>query len=149
MRTSKVRKSSGSSYVTILGLSSMCHSHNELRYWEGKSFKFPTPIDSRMRVGDHVYLFWGDDELYGRGIIEDIGDKDAKLLRPVRVHIIAARPGIKVREEISSSRSSITRFGSTLLPKMLFARASTSGHFTRFDFIRGLLARSLRVRGSL
>lgn len=57
--------------------------YNELRHWEGRSFKFPTPIDPRMRIGDHVYLFWSDDELYGRGIIEDIADEDDRLLRPV------------------------------------------------------------------
>lgn len=79
--------------------------YSELRHWQGRSFPFHTPIDPRMRVGDHVYLFWADDELYGRGIIESIGKpNDKNMLREVSVQIIAASPpGVKVKEEIKSN----------------------------------------------
>src|SRR5712692_1364226 len=38
-------------------------------------------------------------------------------------------------QSVSSSRSRRNRLGSTLLPKIRFARASTSGHFTCFVLI--------------
>jgi Putative DNA-binding domain len=52
---------------------------SEFFHWRGKSFPFPTPIDQRMRAGDFVYLFWGDDYLYGWGMIEGIKPRDDSL----------------------------------------------------------------------
>ena len=78
--------------------------YNEIRHWKGRTFTFPTPIDPRMRAGDHIYLFWQNDELYGRGIIEEVGKPDEKLLRPVVVTIIDAQsPGVKLNETVRTS----------------------------------------------
>lgn len=78
-------------------------SYSEIRFWEGKTFPYVTPIDPQMNPGDYVYLFWSFEMLYGWGTIQQLKPFD-ELHNEATILIAVSRPPVaRFNEEIKTN----------------------------------------------
>jgi hypothetical protein len=78
-------------------------SYSELRFWEGKTFTYATPIDPQMKPGDYVYLFWGFEMLYGWGMIQQLKPLDDAHNEATILIAVSRPPVARFNEEINTN----------------------------------------------
>lgn len=77
--------------------------HSELRFWEGKSFPFVTPIDPQMKAGDYVYLFWSFEMLYGWGMIQSLTPREDSYKEATILMAVSRPPVASFNERIKTN----------------------------------------------
>jgi len=98
------------------------------------------------RVTHFQKLQWSERE-WQRNVQEiSLGSWRIRIRQITRDHKTAIRIKTHPVQDASPSRSTSTRLGNTRFPKIRWARASTSGHLTRFRLFPGLIGSSFSAR---